>query len=84
MILLILILALLLVGLVLIGSRRRAAPAPDRERPTHDGPSHGETPDVTSQGGASLDDFTPGGGDFGGAGSSGDWSDSSDSGGDSD
>ncbi len=39
-------------------------------------------PDGDDFGGGGGDDFTGGGGDFGGGGASGDWSDSSDSGGD--
>lgn len=83
----IVILAVILLALI---SKRQPKPAPPvagpqqrkRDRDASDGLIYGETPNGVWEGGPLPPDFTPGGGDFGGAGSSGSWgSDAGDGGG---
>lgn len=89
MILIIVILALALVLLVVLGSRRARRPAtrphdtaPDTGFVVLPDPGFGTRPESFAPG-DEADSFTPGGADFGGAGSSGGWDDAgSDSGGD--
>ncbi len=79
MILIILILALVILLLVLLGSKRSAQstrfdpPLQHRSDATNDSIIYGESPDGSWHGGGLPENFTPGGGDFGGAGSSGSW-----------
>ena len=90
MMIILVILALVIVLLMLIGSYRpinyrttpRGERASKRDTATGDGLIYGETPDGSWQGGKLPDDFTPGGGDFGGAGSSGSWDSDAGDGGD--
>ena len=91
-----LILAIIILAVVLLAliSKRRPAPldpATDeaqrqRDRAANDGPIIGEAPGGLGDDGKLPEDFTPGGGDFGGGGSSSSWdggaTDSGDAGGD--
>ena len=86
------ILAIIILAVVLLAliSKRRPAPldpATDeaqrqRDRAANDGPILGEAPGGLGDDGKLPDDFTPGGGDFGGGGSSGSWGDGGSDGGD--
>jgi hypothetical protein len=85
------IIALALILLTLISKRRAAPPAretaglPDHRRvgaPADDSVIVGRLPDSGWPRDTSPDDFTPGGGDFGGAGRSASWTASTDGDGD--
>ena len=77
------LLAILLFILLLVPRRPAPPPAPlpepsaspltRRRNDASDGLIYGESPDGSWQGGALPDDFSPGGGDFGGGGASGEW-----------
>ena len=76
------ILGLALVLLLLLARPKRKAPQPMKpplRRGDDDTLIYGHTPNGTWEGGKLPEGFTPGGGNFGGAGSSGSW-DSSDGG----